>query len=150
MKRMPESQVPILVKSINSAFWVRVLYAGKLIKTIPIARMAAIKIRSIDSPINPSDQRVFLRAPTTFRIPTSLFLRSLRFVLRFIKLMQAMRRIKAAMMPNNLTNSIRAASILHTIGKAGVQTPFIHGIEEHFPFICLCFFIVFLFEGPHL
>ncbi|MNT97101.1 hypothetical protein D3C72_2393430 [compost metagenome] len=49
----------------------------------------------------------FLFAPTTFLTPTSFALFSLWAVLKFMKLMQAIIRIKQAMAINDLTMPIR-------------------------------------------
>ncbi len=73
--------------------------------TSPIASRAEKKLRSTDSPRNWVISPPLL-APTTFRMPTSFALFSLRAVLRFIKLIQAISRIKAAMMAESFTNSI--------------------------------------------
>ncbi len=49
---------------------------------------------------------VLLLAPTAFFIPTSLTLLEARAVDKFMKLIQAMRRMKTAMMEKSLTYSI--------------------------------------------
>jgi len=58
-----------------------------------------IKESIMDSPIN-CFMRPFFRAPTTFRTPTSFALFSLRAVLRFMKLMQAISKTIPAIRPN--------------------------------------------------
>ena len=70
-----------------------------------------IKASKIDSPINWTTRDRFC-APTHLRIPTSFALFSLRAVVRFIKLIQAMRRMNAAMIAKSLTNSISPPSSL--------------------------------------
>ena len=83
-------------KSTDKGLPVRALNLGRNNSTITRARVRAIAEIRIDSPRNcfMSWKRL---APTTFRNPTSLVRWTDRAVARFIKLIQAVMRIKNAM-----------------------------------------------------
>jgi hypothetical protein len=83
----------------------RSLKPGRLTSTIINARINARNASKILSPINCVISSLFF-APATLRIPTSFARFSLRAVLKFMKLIQAINKIKAAIIANSFTNSI--------------------------------------------
>ncbi len=109
IKAMKSDQKIGLLKLMNNCFPTNSLNGLRLSSTITNAITAAKKEMMTLSPIKwrTSD---FLVAPTTFLIPTSFALFSLRAVLRFMKLIQAINKMKPAITPNNLTVTILPAT----------------------------------------
>src|ERR1017187_3363004 len=72
------------------------LYQGIASNSKPTDKIQAIVVSKIDSPIN-CHTRLLRNAPSTLRKPTSLERSTARMVERFMKLMQAINKIKTAM-----------------------------------------------------
>lgn len=92
-----------------------------------------------------------LCAPTDFLIPTSLAFREALAVERFIKLMQAMTKIKAAIMENSLTYSIRPPAGL-PFSKLPYKYRLAYGCKKSVTFDCSSFSftkVLILFSKGH-
>ena len=111
---MTVSKIKVMIREespgCNEIFFsVNRLKKGKRIRTSTAAQMTAKNVVIIASSMN-CWKIAFLMAPETFLTPTSFARFKERAVARFIKFMHAINRIKAAIIENNLTYSIRPPS----------------------------------------
>ena len=102
------------VKGSASCLPVRLLNTGKTAPAIAMAIMVERIVSKMASPIN-CFINTMRNAPITFLTPTSFARLTDRAVARFIKLMQAISKIKTAIMVKRRTYSILPPSILPSL-----------------------------------